>query len=164
MTLARLLARAGELGKAGLMCGECDSSPALKRRLGCLRPPVIDFHDGEREWSQPDFEQWCEDNEAEPTAEMASNWFYEWANYHNISAYLPGEFWACCPRSYAEFAPIATIATAEHLAEAALDLFHGVPADWILGGAQPTSRAKKIIRMSLRLLKDMQTRAENADA
>lgn len=155
MIFARLLAGAGELSKAGFMCDECERS-GRKVKRGCMVPPIMDgYHKGE--WSHARYIEYCEANDMDPQPKDAG-WWYEDANYWDISRFCDGELWDCCPRSYSEFADRATIIAADEMIQAAGDIRAGLPESWILGGALPTVKAKSLITTALQVLGELHAR------
>lgn len=159
-----LLHGAGKLEAVGLSCAMCAKDDARKRALGCMAPPVIKIHDEhgaqvDAEWSEAALEDYAKRLGVEPTAEFASSWMYGQANLHEISAYLPGELWACCPRSYAEFSSAKAQRVASQIIEAARDIIHEMPSPWVLGGNRPTGKTKQLVRMALAFLRNQQAEA-----
>jgi len=155
MTLARLLAGAGELSKAGLLCEICERDPKRKRYLGCLEAPVVGYRDNEGadvtiEWSPAWSSREAARLEMIDDDEFARG-FYRFADVGEAKA-ITGEFWDCCPRSYAEFAGKKTphlVALGNIAAQAAGDIRRGMPAHMILGGATPTLALKGLIRLAI---------------
>lgn len=105
------------------------------------------------QWSRELLDEYAAEVGVEPTPEFASSWLYGQANLHSISEFMPGELWDCCPRSYAEFSPLATRVAAADIIEAAQDVNLEMPATWILGGAQPSARTKGLVRMALAVMR-----------
>ena len=166
-----LLAGVGTLAKHGLMCERCDKNPQLKRSLGCLESPVVkivhpsespreeDWHTEEVVWTLDYFREYHESYGMDLDAEAAGNQ-YMFAPLGNITDYLPGEFWEFCPRSYSEFTSQGIRHAASEIIDAAMDIKTGIPTSWIFGGSQPTGKAKRLIRMCLRFLRDAENKRE----
>ena len=156
MTLARLLARAGDLKRAGLDCATC--TPDLKRGRGCGRAPDLTlttpdgsprevvFADGSVEywstWDPDALVRWCAASDPPQTAdaETAGAW-YPHADLGSAD-YYTGSMWRYCPAYDAhQLEPGEVTVIADAAIRAASHVRLGLGLGAMLGDARPSNRS-----------------------
>lgn len=167
MTLARLLARTGVLGRHGLDCSLCTPDRQVQR--GCGKRPrlgTITNHetletsgspDGYGgmvyEWDRLWFLRWCAGTKppTKPDGEAAGQ-FYPYADLGH-AAYHTGSQWACCPAWYAHKAQDAwTNEVADTAWMVAEDIRRGAGRSLDMGDATPTPQFARLLRTALDVL------------
>lgn len=167
MTLARLLARTGVLGRHSLDCTQC--TPDRKVQRGCgVKPHLGTIADHETletsgspdgygnqvyEWDRAWFLDWCAGTKppTKPDAEAAGG-FYPYADIGH-ARFHTGSMWACCPAWYAHHASDAwTNEVADAAWQTAEDIRRGATRTLVMGDSMPTPAFARLIRTALDVL------------